>query len=47
MNYMVYFTWGPSPRYFETFEEANKHYSFVRKLLRDPDTAKICKIVEI
>lgn len=47
MNYIVYFTWGPSPRYFETYEEASEHYNSMRGYLRDPDTAVIRKLVAV
>ena len=47
MNYIVYLTWGPSPRYFETREEALVHYRMLRAALKNPDDVVIKQLTEI
>ena len=47
MNYIVWLTWAPSPRFFETEAEAQIHYNNLRAALRNPEQARIRKLVEV
>jgi hypothetical protein len=47
MNYLVYLTWGSSPLFFETLEEAQELQQQLLNAVKDQTTVKLMKVVEL